>query len=451
MSPLFRFGPLGGGLAALCVAALIAVAGARLPDETSQPLGSAPGGSLLTYRAAARDPRPLLRAPATLTAGDLDWRLGRQLLGTDWRTRPPVEAALGPHFDQPSCLACHVEGLRRAGARRARPLPVVRLLHPADLARSGAQINTDAVAHVSPQGRLVLRWEEQAGRFADGTPYQLRRPRAEVLPAAGTDGPIGPVALRMPPALFGWGLLEAVPEGFLRNLADPQDANGNGISGRLHRVLDLAEQRFAVGRFGWKAEQPTLRQQTAAALFNDMGITTTLFPGSDCAASRTPCVPELDDERLDLLVHAQRYLGVPDRRGPADPVTVQGRRVFEQLGCAFCHLQVMITDLDDDPDFADQVVWPYTDLLLHDMGEGLSDPPLGPDDALAREWRTAPLWGIGLMAERFPNRGFLHDGRARDLMEAILWHGGEAAAARDRTLALDAQARMALLAFLESL
>lgn len=319
-----RFGASAGRFVAASIATLLVVVIARSPAEAPQPPGAAPGGSLLTYPAAAHEQEPLLRAPIAGTAAAPGWRLGRSLLGADWRTRPPVAAALGPHFDQPSCLACHVEGLPRSEAWHARPLPVLRFLHPADLTRSGAQINTQAVAHRVPQGRLALRWEEYSGRFADGTPYRLRRPRAEVLPVAGSNRPVGPVALRMPPALFGWGLLDAVPEGFLRHLADPNDANGDGISGRLHRVLDLTEQRLAAGRFGWKAEQPTLRQQTATALFNDMGITTTLFPGSDCAASQTPCVPELDDERLDLLVHEQRYLGVPHRRRPTEPITVRG-------------------------------------------------------------------------------------------------------------------------------
>lgn len=417
-----------------------------------QPIGTAAGGSELTDRMATRSPQPLLRVAPAHSARDQRLARGEALLAVDWQARPPVPGALGPHFDRPACVGCHVEGVGYPEGLDAESPPIARLLDPVDIAAMGGQVSTAAIPGLLPQGRLVIEWEWQTGQFDDGTAYRLRRPRPRIVSASGDGLALsGPIGLRVAPALFGWGLLERVPEAFLRNLADPTDRNGDGISGRLSRVIDRAAGKPAVGRFGWKAEQPTLRQQTAAALFHDMGITTRLFPGPGCAPARRACEPELDDHRLDLLVRAQRYLAVPDRRRREAPETLRGRQVFERLGCPACHLPVMVTRDDGETAFADQVFWPYSDLLLHDLGAGLSDPPLGPDDPRAREWRTAPLWGIGLMTERYPKRGLLHDGRARDPMEAILWHGGEAAAARARTLALDAAARADLMAFITSL
>jgi CxxC motif-containing protein (DUF1111 family) len=431
---------------------LLATAGRETPSPPAHP-GVAAGGTQLTYRAEAAEPLPLLRSPVRppRLAGALD--LGGRLLAADWQVDPPTPGGLGPHLDQASCLACHLEGLSRADAERRRPPPVARLMHPHDVARYGGQVNIRAVPGSAPQGRVVVRWETSPLRLADGTEVRLRRPHVAVVRADGGDRPqlAGPVALRMPPALFGWGLLEAVPDAFLYNVADPDDTNRDGISGRVSVVEDRQLNRLAVGRFGWKAEQPTLRQQTAAALCNDMGITSSLFPARDCVGNQGATGPELSDARLDLLVQSQRYLGVPDRRRRGAPDTDHGRSVFERLGCHACHLQVMTTGPATADALADQVIWPYSDLLLHDMGEGLADPSLGPDDRMAREWRTAPLWGIGLMAERFPERGFLHDGRARTILEAILWHGGEAGPAREQALRLDRHERAALLAFLRSL
>jgi CxxC motif-containing protein (DUF1111 family) len=423
---------------------------AAAPDSepaAADPPGTGAGGALLTY-AAGRDALALLRAPPGI-AERVPTRLrGEHLLAADWLAEPPVPDAFGPHFDEAGCFACHVEGLPRAQALGHTPPPVARLLHPADIARSGGQINRHAVVG-APQGRVLVHWQTHELRFSDGTPVLLRAPRIAVADAA--EAPLGPVTLRMPPALFGWGLLEAVPDAFLHNFADPEDADGNGISGRVSLVQDRTRGRQAVGRFGWKAEQPSLRQQTAAALCNDMGITTPVFTGADCPGQQAAVEPELGDAALEQLVEAQRYLGVPDRHGRETPQTIPGRVLFDELGCGACHLPVMLTGPADAPALADQVIWPYSDLLLHDMGEGLADPAMGPDDALAREWRTAPLWGIGRMAERFPERGFLHDGRARTLLEAILWHGGEAAPVRERVLRLQRDERAALLVFLRSL
>ncbi len=437
------------------VATLLSPCGAAGDGDIEHP-GVSPGGSVLTYTATSDDPRPLLRGPSTLPDVATDLDRARRLLGADWQQAPPVEGVLGPDFDQASCLACHVEGLSQ-DRLPAEPLaPIARLLHPDDQARFGGQINTRSLGDGGAQGRMDLRWEETPLLMDDGTEVRLRRPVVTVVSVDGDPlGLKGPVVLRMPPALFGWGLLEEVPDAFIQHVADPDDANGDGISGRASVALNRASGQPSIGRFGWKAEQPTLEQQTAAALCNDMGISNRLFPPGECAGGpgkhTSADHAELPDAHLNLLVQAQRYLGVPDRRRREAADVQHGRVVFEQLGCPSCHLQVMQTGLAEENALHDQVVWPYSDLLLHDMGEGLADPSLGEGDENAREWRTAPLWGIGLLAERFPERGFLHDGRARTLLEAILWHGGEAEPARAGTLALDSEHRTALLTFLRSL
>jgi CxxC motif-containing protein (DUF1111 family) len=434
-------------------------AGMPPPEEQA---GTAPGGELLTLVMRPDDPAPLLRLPATSIGGET--ALGQVLFNADWARDPPRPGVLGPHFDHAGCVACHIEGLPLQNAGVEPPQPIARLLRDEDRARLGEQVNTDAVAGVVPRGEVLIRWVETAGQFTDGTPYRLRRPLATVQLldpiAAGehqaADGggrrDVGPVSLRMPPALFGWGLLEAIDAEFIEDLADPDDADGNGISGRVARVLDRVDGQVRIGRFGWKAEQPSLRQQTAAALANDMGITTGLFPDPACVeAGHGTCAPEVSNHDLTLLVEYQRWLGVPERRLRDVPEVLRGQVLFEDLGCSACHLPVAMTGRDAPVGLADQVIWAYSDLLLHDMGPDLADPALGPDDAAAREWRTAPLWGIGVLEARLPDRGWLHDGRARDLMEAVLWHGGEAAPARERVRALDRAGRAALLAFLRSL
>ena len=329
-------------LALLCVLANTR-AEAGTPPEAAQ-AGTAPGGTRLTFLAPRDDPTPLLRLPAApiaISAGGL----GQRLFAADWLRDPPRPAVLGPDFDAAGCLACHVEGLPGAAAAASAPQPILRLLRGEDRARFGGQLSTAALPGRSPQGRLVLRWVETGGQLGDGTPYRLRRPLVRVRlgpgddaaptnDAAGSDqAGLGPVGLRMPPALFGWGLLEAIDETFLDDLADPDDRDGNGISGRVNLVPDRAQDHPRVGRFGWKAEQPSLLQQTAAALHNDMGITTSLFPdpactgayiGAGAAAGGAACPPELGDGDLALLVEHQRWLGVPERRRRDSPAGAAG-------------------------------------------------------------------------------------------------------------------------------
>jgi CxxC motif-containing protein (DUF1111 family) len=268
---------------------------------------------------------------------------------------------------------------------------------------------------------------------------------------------------RVAPPMIGVGLLEAVSEADILAWADPDDANGDGISGRPNRVWNDVRQQPQLGRFGWKAGEPTIAQQSAHAFAGDVGISSPLArdPWGDCTEREADCrgAPhgvdadnefEVTPEMFELLVFYSRNLAVPARRKVGDRQVLEGKRLFYQSGCAACHRPKYVTRRDPAmPEQSHQLIWPYTDMLLHDMGEGLAD---GRPEGLASgsEWRTAPLWGIGLTQTVSGHTNLLHDGRARNALEAILWHGGEAEAARQRVVAMSKAEREALLAFLES-
>ncbi len=258
--------------------------------------------------------------------------------------------------------------------------------------------------------------------------------------------------------MIGLGLLEAIPDATLLQWADPEDRDGDGISGRVNQVRDVRTGEMAIGRFGWKAGQPNIMQQNAAAFNGDLGLTSHLFPQENCTEKQTLCrdlpnggSPEVSDNILDFVEFYAQHLAVPVRRNVQDPQVQLGEKLFAQAGCQSCHkTNVLTQELAERPALSKQRIQPYTDLLLHDMGEGLSD---GRPEALAsaREWRTAPLWGIGYTQEVNGHTYFLHDGRARNVLEAVLWHGGEAQASRDKVLQFDKAQREALVAFLNSL
>jgi CxxC motif-containing protein (DUF1111 family) len=301
---------------------------------------------------------------------------------------------------------------------------------------------------------VEITYSEVAGRFADGTAYSLRVPSYSFY---GSYEPISKKMLfspRVAPVNFGLGLLEAIPTATLLAKEDPNDANNDGISGVANRVWDAAASKTVIGRFGWKAGAPDLIQQTAGAYNGDMGVTSSLFPAESCEGDRPECArhaPEVSDQTVLEVARYMQTLGVPARRDVDLAQTTQGEAIFYQVGCATCHTPTVTTGtLAGVPSVSNQVIHPYTDLLLHDMGPDLADDR--PDfQASGREWRTPPLWGIGLVQTVNGHSNFLHDGRARSLMEAVLWHGGEAKKSRDATIALKSDARAALIKFLESL
>jgi CxxC motif-containing protein (DUF1111 family) len=297
------------------------------------------------------------------------------------------------------------------------------------------------------------------GQYPDGTSYSLRKPRYWIDQPAYGDLPddllISP---RVAPIMIGLGLLEAIPHSRLLDLADPEDEDGDGISGKPNWVWDIRESDYSIGRFGWKAEQPNIEQQTAGAFLGDMGLTSELYPSQNCPTPQMECLAEFDDgmaeidarilERVTLYT---RTLAIPGRREYDHPEVLRGKLMFHQAQCGQCHVPSHRTEaLPTLPEFADQLIWPYTDLLLHDLGEELSDhrPSY---DAQGSEWKTPPLWGLGLIRVVNKHEYLLHDGRARGVEEAILWHGGEAEDSRRLFKEMNQSDRTALIRFVRSL
>lgn len=399
---------------------------------------------------------------------------GDHLFNTQWVQAPSSVSTLdglGPLFNRNSCAGCHV----RDGRGRP-PLPhedrmlskLIRLSVPGQTEEGGplphplygGQLQEQGILGVAPEGQTQIIWKEESGTFADGQPFRVRRPRYTFTNLAY--GPLGEETLfspRVAPAVFGWGLLENIPEAAILQHADPEDQDGDGISGRPNYVWDVAQQEKQLGHLGWKANQPNLKQQIAGAFNGDIGLTTSLFPTVSCSDGQSDCLnetqfgdqPEVSDEFLDKITTYMSLLAVPARRNIDGVPEQRGEQLFYQAQCATCHTPRIVTGkTSEHPEFNNQVIHPYTDLLLHDMGPDLADNR--PDfDADGQEWRTPPLWGIGLVQNVNKHTFFLHDGRARNLTEAVLWHGGEAQASKDRFLQMPNKDRADLVAFLSSL
>lgn len=398
--------------------------------------------------------------------------VGKSFFNENWIVAPASPVArdgLGPLFNARSCSSCHLHDGRSAPPPPGVPMTamLLRLSVPGSGAHGGVlpeptyggQFQGNAIPAAKAEGDALVFYEEMPGRYADGTAYSLRRPRYVLTNL--NYGPLAPgtlVSPRVAPIMAGVGLLEAIPESAILALADPDDRDGDGIRGRPNRVWDARAKRPALGRFGWKAEQPTVFQQTATAFNEDIGITSTLLPEENATpAQRIPAglasggSPEISDKILHDVVLYARLLAVPAPRQPESPAVQRGEKLFTDLACAKCHTPQFTTgDVPDLPELSRQTIRPHTDLLLHDLGDELSDqrPSFA---ARGNDWRTPPLWGLGLLEKVNGHTNLLHDGRARGVAEAILWHGGEAAKSRDQFRALPAADRTALHAFLNSL
>lgn len=379
-----------------------------------------------------------------------------------------VNPGLGPIYNNISCINCHARDGR--GRPPSTNEKFVSMLFRLSLPKSaeaaegkppipvpgfGTQLNNRAIFGTDPEGTVKIDYTEQTLTTEDGTRVHLRYPDYSV---TETYQPL-PEEVELSPrvalSVFGLGLLEAIPENVILAYADEADANGDGISGKPNYVWDVVQRRYTLGRFGWKANQPTLLQQVAAAYHDDMGVTTSLFSTENSAGqpqlTEQSTTPEVSDEILDVVTFYVQTLAVPARRNVDDPQVKHGEQLFAEAQCASCHIPTLRTGvLAGVPSVSNQTIHPYTDLLLHDMGPELADNR--PDfHASGTEWRTPPLWGIGLVKRVNGHTNFLHDGRARDLMEAILWHGGEAEASRKAVEQMSKTERDALIAFLESL
>ncbi len=389
---------------------------------------------------------------------------GNSFFNEAWVEAPASTASrdgLGPVFNARSCSGCHFKDGRAPAPDGSEVLgSLVRLGengHPHEV--YGGQLQDRANPGVPAEAAVAVDWDERPGAYADGSPHSLRAPVLRLSDwAHGDPGPALETSLRVAPQMSGLGLLEAIPDAAIEALADPDDRDGDGISGRVQRVVDPETGAPAIGRFGWKAEQPRVRTQSAGAFAGDMGITSPVAPADDCTAAQHACLaaenggtPELSEELLQKVAIYAAALAVPVRREWDGDEVLRGKWLFGELGCAACHTPHHQTGPTAPVSgMADQDIWPYTDLLLHDMGPGLADHK-AVDAATGQEWRTPPLWGLGMVPEVNGHDHLLHDGRARGHAEAILWHGGEAQPARDAFAALDADDRAALVRFLESL
>ena len=419
-----------------------------------------------------------------------DFHIGDSLFAKLWVSSPSSTLAsdgLGPLFNARSCQSCHIRDGRGHAPVDVTDSAISMLFRLSIPPRTeaefaaldarellaipepiyGGQFQDLAVPGLGAEGRIAVTYEEEEVVLADGTVVSLRHPTYALTDLSyGDMDPQVMISPRVASPMIGLGLVEAIHEDDLLANADPYDEDGDGISGRPNMVLDRQTGELAVGRFGWKATNPTLRQQTAEAFAGDIGISTPDLPNlshGDCTDSQYAClampagvqahlgVTEAPDPVLDLVTFYTANLAVPRRRDVEDPEVLRGKELFADIGCAACHTPSFVTSRNADRDaHRFQLIWPYSDFLLHDMGEGLADNrPVG--DASGREWRTPPLWGIGLTETVNGHTHFLHDGRARSLLEAILWHGGEAQNARDQVVELATADRQALIRFLESL
>jgi CxxC motif-containing protein (DUF1111 family) len=478
---VFRHSGSRRRLGAAALATLAGIAASVFAAAVSDgPLGERTGGEGTVYA----EGRNAFSFPLATLSDEERTRfvIGNSFFRRNWVEAPASTRArdgLGPHFIARSCGGCHVQDGRGAPPppdSGEQPVGLLLRLSVPGLGPHGGvlpeptygdQFNTLAVQRVNPEGRVTISYRELRGAFADGTTYVLRQPMYGF-----EDLGYGPMAFdvmvspRIAPHLAGVGLLDAVPEAAILANQVQQAALAGPIKGVANRVWDAFGRDVRIGRFGWKANVATLAHQTAAAFVGDMGVTSSAFPEESCTPVQADCLaaprgsadgggPEIDDETFAQVVFYESTLAPAARRNASDPVVLEGQTLFVQAQCSTCHMPSYVTGAGPFPGMTSpkvsvQRIWPYTDLLLHDMGEALADhrPEFR---ANGRQWKTPPLWGIGLIRDVNGHQRLLHDGRADGILEAILWHAGEAEEAKRRVLQLSRDQRQALVKFVESL
>jgi len=410
----------------------------------------------------------------------LDFNVGNSFFRNPWVIAPASTRArdgLGPIFNTNSCQSCHIKdgrGHTPEGTEDSAVSLLIRLSIPLSnenqrktLLRDGiipepiygGQLQDGGIPGVKAEGRITLHWEAVLQIFPNGESISLRKPLFEIKDLQyGQMSKNVMISARVAPPMIGLGLLEAIPEASLLAAEDIDDNNNDGISGKANRVWDVARNETSLGRFGWKAGQPSLMQQNAAAFNGDLGITSAIFPQDHCTEQQVSCLNahnggefEVSQKILSFVEFYTRNLAVPARTNIADESLERGKKLFQQSGCANCHTPHHTTaKLINQPEQSEQKIWPYTDLLLHDMGKGLAD---NRSEFLAngQEWRTAPLWGLSHQKKVSGHTELLHDGRARNVLEAILWHDGEAKTAKEYVVNMQKGERADLVSFVESL
>ncbi|WP_131782892.1 di-heme oxidoredictase family protein [Legionella gresilensis] len=413
------------------------------------------GGKTTIHHQYTNEPKDLFKQMATNTSNinGQPFMLGRRVHHTDMINGahsepgnpgfPELANKVGVNYINRSCVGCHVNN------GRGLPPAVGTVLNNYMIIVTDANGNPHPTlgsflqpfsTSGTPEGTVRIQsWTETNG---------LRRPNFQFSPAVTRFSP------RITPQLVGAGLLEAIPESAIVEIANNPN-KGNGVAGRIHLVYEAGTTIPRVGRFGWKAANATVRDQIVTALRNDMGVTSSVMPQPDCGPQQTNCGPtgaEISDTYINQLTTYIQLLGVRAQRNSENAVVKQGKAIFSQIGCAACHVPTFTTSpYHPKAELRNQVIHPYTDLLVHDMGPELADTLPEINNVKPNEWRTAPLWNIGLTAGVSGGEAYLHDGRARTLNEAILWHGGEGSASRTAYQNLSADLRNALIEFLKSL
>jgi CxxC motif-containing protein (DUF1111 family) len=437
-----------------------------------------PGGEATVKRLQTRS---YVYAGANFSsAQQLDFWTGFSLFRDPWVISPSSTAdrdGLGPLFNTRSCISCHHGGGRSRMSKPGISQPSALVLRLGSTSQAtpnqstanqsttdpnyGGQIQPRTISkdHLKGEAWLNLRYSMVDGHYSDGEKYQLQQPNYQLTHLS--QGPLADnIALspRYAPNVYGMGLLDAISNEDLLAQEDLNDTNKDGITAKYNRVLNVQNGQTEIGRFGLKAKQPNLRQQVAAAFRDDIGITNSLFGDESCTSEQTECTqlgkrgaPEIPDKLLKLVVDFNAFLGVPPARNLSNDTVSKGRELFYQSNCQACHTPSYRTDSDYPvAELANNTIWPYTDLALHDMGEGLADG-VYEFSANGNEWRTPPLWGIGLQLRILGEQRYLHDGRARNLSEAILWHGGEAQNAKTQFVNLSRLERKQLISFLKAI
>ncbi len=476
-----RISPVLAGMAAIVWFLLAQSADLQADTSVFVPGEELPGGKA-TSRRSAGNANAFSHASGNISfEREFDFKIGNGIFRKLWVSAPASTNSsdgLGPLYNARACQRCHLKDGRGHPPENLSDNAVSMLLRVGIPASDdsppvkpdpvyGGQIQDFSIQGHKPEARIEVDYEEFAVELSGGETVMLRRPRLKLADLAyGAMHPEARLSARIANQMIGLGLLEAISAPDIVAIADPDDADGDGISGRPNMVINLEAGMAELGRFGWKAGQPTVRQQAAAAFSGDMGLSTSLIkPGAgDCTDPQAACLKaksgadpakgnvEVPDEMLDLVAFYARNLAVPKRVAAQSDQVLTGKALFSAAGCAACHVPSFKTMDSSDvaPEQRAQTIWPYTDLLLHDMGAGLADG-LPEGQALGREWRTAPLWAIGSTKTVSGHTLFLHDGRARNLTEAILWHSGEAQASRDAFGAMTPKERADLIAFVNSL
>lgn len=397
---------------------------------------------------------------------------GNSFFRSNWVAAPSSTVGLdglGGFFSARSCSGCHAfDG--RGNLPQNQGDDIVALVIKLSIRNGvkyeneptyGSQLSSQAIFGMEAEGNILISHQTVTGKFADGTSYTLQKPiyNFDRMKYGNVHQNVV-LSPRLAPHIAGLGLLEAVSEQTLLSFADENDKNNDGISGKPNYVLEVETGQTKIGRFGLKSNQATLREQVAGAFNGDMGITSSIHPIENCTNAQQNCKDaisgksddemEIGESKLSKVVFYCQTLSVPARRDADTEQVLRGKQLFSKLNCDKCHIPKMKTDFHEIKVLSNQTIYPYTDLLLHDMGNELADNR--PDfEANGNEWRTAPLWGLGMVQRVNPLATFMHDGRAKTIEEAILWHNGEAANSQEEYKKLSKTERTDLLAFLNSL